>query len=343
MHRSIFIVAVIFVLTMLQVSQVSAATSLAQRSIKIRSSAVSATNIIHDFKFDIGDSSDIGSISFEYCSNSPLFSKPCTPPSGFNILGAAIDSETGETGFTVDPSSTTNKLILSRTPSTPTLGTASYGFDGITNPNYLGTFYVRIATFTSTDATGSPIETGGVAASTANQIGVNAEVPPFLLFCVAQSILFQDCSTATGNHISMGTFSDSQVSFGNAQMFAATNAEFGYAIVYYGTSLTSGTNKIDGMNTKGPSVPGSAQFGMNLVSNTNPSAGIDPTGPGSATGTTDYNTLNEFKFLSGDPLVVSAGPNDRRTFTGTYIANIPTSQPPGVYTTTLTYICTALF
>jgi hypothetical protein len=39
----------------------------------------------------------------------------------------------------------------------------------------------------------------------------------------------------------------------------------------------------------------------------------------------------------------SLGPSDSQNYTVSYIVNIPASQASGLYTTTLTYVCTATF
>ena len=51
------------------------------------------------------------------------------------------------------------------------------------NPSVLGTFFVRISTFNSFDATGSPIDRGTVAASTADPIELSGVMPESLVFC----------------------------------------------------------------------------------------------------------------------------------------------------------------
>jgi hypothetical protein len=98
------------------------------------------------------------------------------------------------------------------------------------------------------------------------------------------------------------------------------------------------------------------QFGMNLKANTTSSASpavgteVSPSANGTnykGQATAGYNTVDTFKYVSGDVVANSAnggnGPTDGQIFTVSYIVNVPGSQAAGSYTTTLTYICTATF
>lgn len=126
-------------------------------------------------------------------------------------------------------------------------------------------------------------------------------------------------------------------------MIAATNADFGLAIAAYGTTMTSGNNIIPALTTPTVSAPGNAQFGLNLRNNSDPDIGEDPSGGGVAMPTAAYNIPNRYVFNSGDIVATSPAVTDTRKFTSSYIVNVSSSQPPGVYTATLTYICTATF
>ena len=60
-----------------------------------------------------------------------------------------------------------------------------------------------------------------------------------------------------------------------------------------------------------------------------------------------YNTVDNFKFVTGDIIANSAngsaGPTNAQIFTASYIVNVAGNQASGTYTSTLTYICTATF
>jgi hypothetical protein len=97
------------------------------------------------------------------------------------------------------------------------------------------------------------------------------------------------------------------------------------------------------LTTQTASLAGTSQFGMNLRANASPAIGADPVGPGIAAVAAAYNTPDQYRFRAGDVVASSTGPNDYRKFTVSYIANVDAAQPPGVYATTITFICLANF
>src|SRR4051794_9928729 len=85
---------------------------LLNRSVSL-ASATPSTVTNHTFKFTPQTSSNISSIVFEYCDNSPLFSFACTIPSGLDTSAASLSSQSGNTGFSIDNGNTTsNKIVL---------------------------------------------------------------------------------------------------------------------------------------------------------------------------------------------------------------------------------------
>jgi len=147
-------------------------------------------------------------------------------------------------------------------------------------------------------------------------------------------------------------------------MAASTNAERGYSITVNGATLTSGSNTITAMAAQALGTKGNSEFGMNLRANTTttstPAFGteLSPASNGTALkgqANTGYHTIDQFKFVSGDSVANSSstgtlgtvgaapGPTNSQVYTASYIVNVSGIQPPGTYTTTLTYICTALF
>jgi len=321
-------------------TQTAHAAQLGARSVYILSAAAGVSTE-HIFKINFATTTDpIGSIQFEYCL-SPLLGVTCTAPTGMDASDAVLSDQTGDIGFTIQ-SRTNNKIILSRPAVTPGLGEASYTFDDVKNPTDVGTFFVRITTYISEDASDPYIDFGGVANSITTGVDVNGEVPPYLRFCVGISIT-GDCGTADGNLVDLGTLRSSRVATGSSQMLAATNAPGGLVIVAYGTTMTSGNNEIAALDNPTPSAPGNSQFGLNLRANNDPTIGEDPSGGGIAQPTARYNIPNRFAFTPGDTVAASTGVTDNRKFTASYIVNVTPAQQPGIYTATLTYICSATF
>ncbi|HPF30909.1 MAG TPA: hypothetical protein PLO25_01170 [Candidatus Saccharibacteria bacterium] len=312
----------------------------------------------HLYSFTIPGGSNVGSIQFLYCVEA---GGTCVTPTGLLTTAATLDDQTGATGFTM-VNTTNGAPHLTRVAADITAQAVTYLFGSVTNPTTTNqSFYVRISTFASTDATGSPIDTGVVAASTATQIELTGIMPESLIFCTGATISktsgVPDCTTATAGTVSFNQlFSPTDTATATSQMSASTNAGTGYSITVNGPTLTSGSNTVLAMNSATTSIRGTSQFGMNLKLNTtatsDPAVGaeIDATSNGTnlkgqvASG---YNTQDTFKFTSGDSVADSAfggaGPTDAQIYTVSYIVNVSGSQAAGTYTTTLTYICTPTF
>jgi len=300
-------------------------------------------NVTYKVGFSIATAGSIQSISIEFCSNSALIEDACVAPSGLDALNANLVSETGISGFIKSPSSTVNQLILTHAPSGPvSAGPVGFEFDNIVNPTDPESYYAKISTYTSTDATGTPIDFGALAFTVNNNFDVSVEVPPYLLFCQGVSIDGFDCSTAAGDLLDLGQLSDQVSSVAQSQILAATNASGGYNISMNGGTMTSGNNVLPPMSGTASST-GSSQFGINLRSNSNPDIGINPDGPGTGVPLAGYNQVNRFRFGDGDTLATASGVQDFKKYTISYLVNVAKGQSPGVYSTTLTYICLANF
>jgi len=325
-------------------------TEVQNRFDQMADSSVSA-DTTHNLGFTLDSNTNpLGSIEFQFCSNNPLESTPCTPPTGFSISGAVLSSQAGNTGFSISPLTSANDLILANTSviNSPSLLPNLYILTGVINPSNVGSFYIRIYTYSSLDATGIPTETGGVALSTATGLSVVSYVPPFLEFCAGVVIYNNDCSTIVNYIVNMGGITDNQTAVATSQFLGATNASGGYSVSVTGTTLTSGNNTIPALSTPSPSIIGQDQFGMNLRVNDIPSFGSDPIGqidPLSPTPViaSNYDTPNFYTFNNNDSLVSIPRPSLPVTYTVGYITNAAARQPVGVYTTTLTYICLANF
>lgn len=315
--------------------------------------------VVNDlFTFTVPTAGSIGSIQFQYCTTA---SGTCTLPTGLVTTSAAIGSQSGATGFSINNATNGTPYIYIPTGNTNPTVTANtqliYQLTGITNPTTANqSFYVRIATFTTNDTSGTAVDTGNVAASTANQIVLTGQMPESLVFCaggtVSETSGVPDCTTATSGAVSFNQlFSPTSTATAQSQMAASTNAGSGYVITVNGATLQSGSNSITAVSNAA-STTGKSQFGMNLVANTTPvvGAGITPTSDGvnyKGEAKSGYATTNSFTFNSGDTVADSAdggaGPTDAQIYTVSYIVNVPGNLPAGTYTTTLTYICTATF
>lgn len=333
--------ALLIILPIIPLSQKVHASPLSSRSVTIGSSVPDAVNR-HTFDFTLANVSAVGSIEFEYCSNSPFVGTACTAPAGFSASSATLSSQTGEVGFIIDPTSTANRIVISRPPLGVSAIPVQYAFDNIVNqsaPN--STVYVRVATFATTNGTGSRTDEGAVAYATSSGISVAGYVPPYLTFCVGVTVSL-NCSSSTGVFLNFGELRTNQSRFLTSQFSVATNDPGGYTTFVAGPTMTSGNNTIPALDPPTSSQAGNSQFGLNLRANTNPSVGAEPTGVGSGAISGGYNTINQFFFKNQ---VIAASPisSDFNAFTVSYIVNVNGSQQPGIYSTTLTYIATAAF
>lgn len=317
---------------------------------------IAGSNPNEKFTFTLPTSGTLGSIQFQWCTT-PV-QTACTAPTGMDASAATYGAESGATGFSIRAASTTaNNIVITRTAASITGPLAvSYTLNNIKNPSTLGTFFVRITTYASIDATGQAIDSGSVAASTANSIPLQGYMPESLIFCTGVTVT-ADCATVTAGTVNFTTlFSPSASSYATSQMAASTNAGGGYIITVNGATLTSGTSTIPAIAAAKTPTTGTSEFGMNLVLNAAAagSANITPTSNGGSTKTlmgqplAGYDTTNTYKFVSGDTVANSAnggtaGPTNGQVYTVTYMVDVSGIQQAGTYTTTLTYICTPTF
>jgi hypothetical protein len=326
----------------------------------------------HFYEFTLPGGSDVGSIKFEYCTTAAnsAASPTCIAPTGLNISTATLSAQTGATGFTNlthVPGSENNVLYISRVSASSVSPNqlATYRLSGATNPTNEETFFVRINTYITLDASGAPTDSGTVNASTAEPIDLTGTMPESLVFCTGETVPVNvnsvpDCAAATPGDIEFNQlFSPTDTAVATSQMAASTNAGAGYVITVNGPTLTSGSNTITPLNALDTSKKGVSQFGLNLKENTTASAStftimddaeVSPL-PNATNyrgqAATDYDTADSFKFANGNTVANSfnggAGGTDAQIFTVSYIVNVPGSQPAGTYTSTLTYICTPTF
>lgn len=289
----------------------------------------------------------VGSVSFLFCTSPIPYLTPgveCVPPPGLDASNATLTSQTGETGFTITQQST-NEIVLSRAPTIPVATTPStYTFSGIVNPSGSGSvFAIRLESHTTTDASGPYVDFGSVRGEVTNAIVLQTQVPPMLIFCVAQ-VVQMGCTGTNGNYYSdMGDLNDHTTLTASSQMAVGTNASGGFAITAFGDLLSAGTNVLDSPVTPTASQTGTNQFGINLVANTEPVIGTDPEGGVSNEATPNYAQPNKYMFVPGDIVADSSAVSLMQRYTVSYIINSSPSLRAGVYTTTITYLASGRF
>jgi hypothetical protein len=318
------------------------AAEVVQRSIRVSDSRAAHNNTTYRMAFSTITSSIVGSVRISFCANSPLVDDPCSAPAGFDISNAAFASQQGMTGFVISSNTTANEMVISRPPALDGPVSSVFLFTGVTNPSNGGSVYARIYTHSTSDGTGPYTDAAGLALYFQGGVGINAEVPPYLTFCMGESITGFDCNTATEPFSDVGVLTPLVTGLAQSQMVVATNADSGYSMWVQGGTMTSGNNTLPAMSGAAAQ-QGVSQFGINLRANNAPVIGHDPTGPGVAAVAPGYNQQNQFRYQSGDFLATATDPDDTRKYTVSYVVNVDEDQPGGVYATTLTYIVLANF
>lgn len=348
-------------------ANVSAA-QITSRSLTLKAGTIPTTNttdagsmaggvVSHYFKFTVPGTGNVNSIKFLYCTDADP-NGACITPTGLSTTGATLTHEQGATGFTMN-SATQGAPYITRSGGAPINADVEYQLSGITNPTTENqTFFVRISTYETTDATGTAQDLGTVAASTTRQIVLSGTMPESLVFCTGSTIGttggVPDCAKAGVGAIAFNQlFSPTDTATSTSQMAASTNATSGYSITVNGPSLTSGSNTITPLPAPVGITRGLSQFGINLKANTiatsDPVVGTEIEHMSEllpnylAQPDPDYGTADSFMYLNGDVVATSSAGSDAQIMTVSYIVNVPGSQPAGTYTTTLTYICTPTF
>jgi len=344
---TIIVIAVLLLAGLGFVPKSASAAQITGRKLTISSSsaAASSATTTYTFNFTVPTATVLQSLSAEICTTA---SGACTTPTGFLNSTSTLPSQPTNlgdaTGWIVS-TSTAGSLRLSKSGNVaaPT-GAQTVTFGNVQNPTTTNqTFYARITTYTGATWTGA-IDTGTVAASTANEINLTATVDEALTFCTGTSgITNSSCSGATGSAVNFGALSASATQSGLSQMGVGTNAGSGYAITVNGGTLTSGANTINALASQAASSSGTEQFGLNLRANTVPTIGVDADGSGTGAPTGTYNTVNQFRFLTGDTVASKGGSDQFRRYQVSYIANIDTATEAGTYTAVMNYIATATF
>lgn len=321
---------------------VSAAMRLQDRSLYIQNDEAGERST-YKLGFRYMSPQPIGSFEMLFCDD-PIPYHPCEVPQDMDASAAVLSEQVGETGFTITQQSV-NRLVLSRTASLPGPDRSVYSFDNILNPvDIEQAFSIRLKTFSSSDATGPQVDFGSVRGQVTHGVNIETQVPPMLIFCLAEEVQDSCLGTNEVYFQDMGTLSPSETLTAQSQMAVGTNASAGFIITSVGMPPSAGTNIIPPMATPGASQPGTNQFGINLVANTNPGVGRDPEGTwANAVAADDYGQSDVYKFENGDIVAYSPNVSLMKKFTVSYIVNVSPTLRAGVYTTTINFIASGRF
>lgn len=144
--------------------------------------------------------------------------------------------------------------------------------------------------------------------------------------------------TLNQQSIDMGVLSPSAASTGTATFSVRTYLASGYVVYSIGNPPTATSGRsLAALTNGGTSSPGTEQFGINLVGNSNPVVGSNPTQTPDNTfsfGTVanNYAIANTFRYNSGEAVAQSNSSSGVTTYTISYLVNInPTTTPAGQY------------
>lgn len=353
----------------------ASADALTSRSIQLSSSSKSATDVTYDVKFTAAQ--DAGAYVIDFCKNSSVVGAACTAPTGFSTT--AVDTDTaGATASKVTISAVDRAVKVVQTIDVSADATIEVVLTGINNPSVANDssngLYARILTYadstaadgyTSGTVVGSPLDTGSVALSINDTIGVSAAVMETMTFCVASQTISDNCGDAAAHlpNVVLGdatTGLDSGV-LSTANLYAqiSTNAVHGAVVnlkssaVGCGGLLRAGdlaacdigpATQSDASHTL--STFGKALFGLKTGSAT----GDGGTFQGVGNYASDYyiqyasdNTSGVTSPYGSTVLDTDGGVTDSMTMPLTFGASISNTTPSGSYSADLSMIATGTY
>lgn len=326
---------------------VANAAVLQNASLTLSNSRQGSTGVTYTFQFD-GTATNLGSMTFQFCQEAS--GSTCSYPASLDFGSSTIsliedDSTDDAANWTGGVNFATDTVTIERDTqkSGDADGTWEVAFDNITNPNAsqcnlssnssTGTCYVRIITYTDTNASTSADQTT-VSMTITQSVTVSATVDPSFTMVVT-GVDPALTATANGTTLTTGiTPTVTTIPFGNLQpatpkflaqaVTVSTNANGGYSISAVMNNNMTGTAYGDDID---PFTGNSANF------TTTSGAWTTPTGTASGTDTgwlgigtddadVDAGTDDEFYSLGTTPTTVSSQSTSASNETDIYIVGI---------------------
>lgn len=214
-----------------------------------------------------------------------------------------------------------------------TLESPNYRFDESTVGSG-GLIQSSSANYTATSAAGD-LAIGEASSANYNlEAGSKTSPDPALSFNIPHS------------DINFGNFTSSSAATTTSTFSVSNYTSYGYVVQIFGDPPMNGPHTIDAMDTTGPSMIGIDQFGINLVANTSPkSFGANPDQGqfGFGTATPNYNTANEFRYVSGETIASAPKSSGVTTYTISYLVNVSSLTPGGRYDSHQTLVVTGTY
>ena len=143
-----------------------------------------------------------------------------------------------------------------------------------------------------------------------------------------------------------GSFSPTVAATTTSTFSVVDYTSYGYAVQIIGTPPTNGSHSITAMSTTGTSTPGTEQFGINLVANTLPVVfGASPNNGsfGFGTAASNYNTANNYRYVSGETIASAPKSSGETIYTISYLINVSSITPGGQYSSNQSIVCTGTY
>ncbi len=115
----------------------------------------------------------------------------------------------------------------------------------------------------------------------------------------------------------------------------------GYTLQVIGDPPKYGGHMISALSTPTSSTPGTEQFGINVVANSSPNVGANPTHLDAIL--SGYNTPNKFKYASGDTVAKAVKSSGQDNYTISMIVNISNATPAGHYSSDFSAVVTPVY
>lgn len=221
--------------------------------------------------------------------------------------------------------------LLGETPAGG--GSRSIVLSGIKNGSVNNTtYYAEISTYSNSSCT-TLVDTDGVALYVfTTGVLITSTVADTLNFSIDPSCSMGQLTPATTGNCSL-------------DMHASTNHATGYTISYTAPSTMHESLNADSITaigaTAATSTTGIKQFGFNLVANTTPPTGFNPSG-GGGTALGQYAIANKFAFITSGANIASAAALSADTlYRISFIANTAPNMVSGNYVAQQTYTIVA--
>lgn len=352
---------------------IAGAAHVTESSIALTSSSKSASDVTYTVNF----TADGGAAAFvvDFCDNTPVIGQACDTPEDFSATGVT-STTSGFTGVNVLDA---NTLVVTAGTAIEANQEVSVALDGFTNPSVSGPVYARVVTYSdavsaaayqSTNLGSNVVDTGSVAISITDTIGVSGAVLETMTFCVSGAEIEENCTGTTAPTVTLGetvgsttALIASAVSEGTIHTQISTNAATGAVVSLKSSALSCGGLVRAGAPASCDIAPalndgitaGQARFGVKTSTATNTSgfdgavgefAPVADSGYNALTFALNFNEDNSTGVTSpfGDLFLDTAGkPANNKNMALTFGASVSNSTPAGLYSADLSLIATGRF